>query len=307
MKPKHIIIYILNGAAQLYFVVCILSLVLHLLFIFSNKSGYFIEKSGSSTGFINMYLDGYPIPAMLTLKMPADTIVSFKKGKNITEDQMQLIKNDRLRYSAADSILKDSSIKKEFYFSKWLVRGGSTELNGGIDRFSASNKFDYFDSAVKNRSKDMTAAIESIYASYESIKLKSKNPYKNFALALHSLVKVMSSLIISYHIMIILNCIRKRISFLKLLYSKTLLVGIILVVVEILKFGLGLLYAKWYGIVYLQKVSAIDGIGGQEFGVQFNPTYDTSLGVILFGLVLIILSYLFKYGNALEKENALTI
>ena len=91
------------------------------------------------------------------------------------------------------------------------------------------------------------------------------------------------------------------------LYKKIFNIGIILITAELIKFLLSLLYARWYGAVWQEKVSSIPNLGGYDFNVQFNPTIDFSLNLFLFGLSLIVLASLFKYGNQLEKENALTI
>ncbi len=307
MKIKYIIIYVLNGAAQLWVLGCILSFVLQIWFVFSTREGYsFSRPDGSIFSIGNMYYGGYPVPAQISVGMPPDTIVSYKNG--LATGEMRLSNSTRFRYEKADSILNNTSIKKQFYFSTWLTEPALHEWKDNNGDYWAANEFALFDSTrVYYSKKNIAATIEDSYSFTTSIKLKSKLGYKNFAFALYSLINVFAMLIISFNTAILLNSIRKRENFLAPMYKKIFLIGLILVLLELIKLCLCILFSKWYGLVRLEKVSSITGLGGQEFNIQFNPTLDSSLFTILFGLTLIVIASLFKYGNKLEKENALTI
>jgi vacuolar-type H+-ATPase subunit I/STV1 len=71
------------------------------------------------------------------------------------------------------------------------------------------------------------------------------------------------------------------------------------------KFLLGLTYSKWFGSIAIDH--SISTSINRYFNIYMNSSIDSSLTLILFGVVLIALSYLFKYGNKLEQEQALTI
>lgn len=305
MKKHFLIIYILNGVSQLWLLSSIIHIILLSFFLITGKDGYFSQTKTSVWGTPNIYKDGYPIPAKLTIQMPADTIVRWKHGN--TNGEIHMNKNMLFRYNKADSILSDTSVKKKYYFSKWTILPAYDENNNFTDSYGAADEFALFDTIVKRKTQDIIPIVEQSYFADVQIKLKTKSTAKNFALALYSLLSAIVMLLISFNVVKLFNYIRREGTFLSPLYRVVFNIGLILSIGQIVNLILGFLYARWYGAVTLEKVSSIDKLGGTEFNVQFNPTIDFNFAAFLFGLSLIVIASLFKYGNKLEKENALTI
>ena len=294
MKKHFLIKYILTGFSQLWLLISILYCIQLGYFLISGKDGYFLKTKTSAWGSPNIYRDGYPIPVKLSIKMPPDTIVKWKHEN--TGGDMHLSKNQLFRYDKADSILNDPSIAKEFYFSKWILETGS-----------AKDEITAVDNIVNPNKRDLVATVESNYFYDTNIKLKSNSKFRNIAFAFYSLISALAMLLIAFNVFRLFHYVRNGNNFLGPLYKKIFNIGIILISTGLIKFLLSLLYARWYGAVIQEKISSIPNLGGYDFNVQFNPAIDFSLTQFLFGLSLIVLASLFKYGNQLEKENALTI
>jgi hypothetical protein len=212
------------------------------------------------------------------------------------------------RYDKVDSILQDTAIKKQFYFSKWVVEPGMNNMQSVVTYSTdAPDEFALFDSITNPAKRNISATIQKNYSTDTTVTLKSKSAFQNIFFALHSILSALVSLLISFNIVKLLQYINSGNNFLSPLYKKILNIGIILIIAEIIKLCLGFLILRWFGAIRLEKVSSISNIGGNEFSVQFNPTFDFNVSIFLFGLSLIILASLFKYGNQLEKEQALTI
>jgi Protein of unknown function (DUF2975) len=305
MKKHFLIIYILNGVSQLWLLSSILYCILLAFFLITGKDVSFSKAKTSGWRVSNIYKDGYPIPAKLTVQMPPDTMVQWEHGD--TNGEMDLSKNRSFRFDKADSILSDTAIKKKYYFSKWTIVPGYDDNYQFKNSYWAADEFALFDSAVKYKTQSIIPAVEERYFADVQIKLKTKSTAKNFALALYSLFSAIVMLLISFNVVKLFNYIRREGSFLSPLYRVVFNIGLILSIGQIVNLILGFLYARWYGAVTLEKVSSIDKLGGTEFNVQFNPTIDFNFAAFLFGLSLIVIASLFKYGNKLEKENALTI
>jgi hypothetical protein len=301
MKQHFLIKYLLTGIAQLWLMLSFLNCLLLAFFLITGKDGYLIKNKNLSLGNPNIYKNGYPVPAKLSIAMPADTIVSWKHDIT-SSSELTLSKDNRYRNEMADSILNDTTIKKQFCFYNWVVGGENT---GRLRTEGSGKVFNLPDPSIHTR--DLTATVENHYFSDVTILLKSKSTFRNFMFSLYSLVSAIVMLLISFNIVRLLIYLRRGDNFLSPLYKRIFNIGIILIIWEIVNFLLGILYSKWYGIVRLEKVSSMPNPGGNEFNVQFNPSADFSGTLFLFGLSLIVLASLFKYGNQLEKENALTI
>ena len=195
-------------------------------------------------------------------------------------------KNEYFRYNKADSILTDPSIKKEFYFFSWVIENIS------------NNKL------IK---QDLKVSVAKSFSFDTTVNLKSNSIVKNIAFSLNSIIGSLIMLFISYNIFRLVTYLQRKYSFLSPLYKRTLYIGIILISGELIKFILGMAYSKWFVVIRVADEYTISNLNNNSFHLQFNPTTGANFGTFLFGLSLIILSSLFKYGNNLEKENALTV
>lgn len=294
MKKHFLIKYILTGFSQLWLLITVLYCIQLGYFLITGKDGYFLKTNTSAWGSPNLYRDGYPIPAKLSIQMPPDTIVKWKHEN--TGGNINLYKNELFRYDKVDSILNNTTINKEFYFSKWIVE----------PRY-AENKFTWTDTIENLQKRDLVATVERNYFYDTTVKLKSSSNFRNIAFASYSLISALAMLLIAFNVFRLFHYVRRGNNFLSPLYKKIFNIGIILISTELIKFILSLLYARWYGYVRQEKISSIANLEGYDVNVQFNPTIDFSLNQFLLGLGLIVLASLFKYGNQIEKENALTI
>ena len=285
MKQHKFIKRFLLGLSGLWLLGSILSFLYVAYFLLTSNDGYFLKLKNSTWGSKNIYTNGFPIAVNATVQIPADTLVKWKNN-NGGSGEMNLNKNEYFRYDKADSILADSSIKKEFYFFSWVTENMS------------NNEF---------LKQDLKVSVEKSLSFNTTVNLKSKSLLKNIAFSLSSIIGSLIMLLISFNIFKLITYLQRNNSFLIPLYKRTAYVGIILITGESIKFILGILYSKWFGIIRVADEYYISNVNNNSFHLQFNPTTGANFGTFLFGLSLIILSSLFKYGNNLEKENALII
>lgn len=271
--------------------------------IFPNKD-FMIKKDNYAIGNRNIFKNGYSIPATISIHMPPDTLIKFSKGPS--SGGLNLSNGDIFRSASADSILNDESINKEFYFYRWILQPAEFESINS-NNFQASNELELFNNQVKQYSKNLNVSIEKSYSFETTIKIKAKSFYKNLILSFYSLIYLIFSLVISFQFMKIVQELYKKISFEKSIYRRLNIIGLTIIVVQFLKLALSIIFSRWYGSVTLLNSSVLSSGNNNVFQVQFNPTLDLSFSAILLGLSIIVLSYIFKYGNKIEQENALTV
>ena len=285
MKQHKFIKRFLLGVSGLWLLGSTLSFLYVAYFLLTSNDGYFLKLKNSTWGSKNIYTNGFPITVNATVQIPADTLVKWKNN-NGGSGEMNLNKNEYFRYDKADSILADSSIKKEFYFFSWVTENIS------------NNEF---------LKQDLKVSVEKSLSFNTTVNLKSKSLLKNIAFSLSSIIGSLIMLLISFNIFKLITYLQRNNSFLIPLYKRTAYVGIILIAGESVKFILGILYSRWFGIIRVANEYYTSNVNNNSFHLQFNPTAGANFGTFLFGFSIIILSSLFKYGNNLEKENALTI
>jgi hypothetical protein len=304
MKSNYIIKYVLSGVAHLWLLNNAAVIVLMIVFWITDWDGYLSKSSERSMRITNTFENGYPVPVVLTVAMPPDTIVKYSKENS--NGELRLTKKSNYRYEKADSILKDTANKKRFFFSAWVVEP-QHGYDPDLQTKGAPDKFTLFDSTVNILKRKISASVESSYFLETSIKLKSKRPFQNFMFALNTIIAAISSLLISFNIARLAHYILKYDTFLSVLHKKVKIIGLIIIISQIASLLLGFLYSRWFGLVRLEKVSNIENIGGYDMSVQFIPSTYFNFSTFLFGLSFIILSSLFKQGYKLQQENALTI
>jgi hypothetical protein len=305
MKYSFSIISKLYSLSILWFIISCFVLVYNLVCIFFPSKDFIIRNGNSSVwGGSNVYREGYPIPVQLNIQMPADTLVNYKKGS--MNGSINLNKNDFFRYYKTDSILNDTSIKKTLYFSHWIAVPPFNEMSDS-DGTMGKDEFDIFQKEIQNSYKYLSISANRSYSTTTTINVRSKSKLKNFFLSLNVLLGILISIVLSYYFMRILKDFYKKISFTKVNYKRFYLIGFIIILGQIGKLILSFIYSKWYGGARLIKATDIEYLKGTEFNVSINPTFDFEINTILFGLAIIVLSYIFKYGNKLEEENALTV
>ncbi len=285
MKQNYFIKRFLLCVSGLWLLGSILSFLYITYFLFTGNDGYFAKSKNSIWGSKNIYANGFPITVNATLQIPHDTLVKWKNN-NGGSGEMYLNKNDYFRYEKTDSILADSSINKEFYFFSWVTENMSN------------------DELLK---QDLKVSVEKSISFDTIANLKSKSLLKNIAFSLSSILNAIAMLLISFNIYKLIAFLQRSNNFLSPLYRRTKYIGMILIAGELMKFTLGIIYSKWFGLIRVADIYQIANMNTNGFRLQFNPTTGASFGTFLFGLALIILSSLFKYGNKIENENALTV
>jgi uncharacterized membrane protein len=103
----------------------------------------------------------------------------------------------------------------------------------------------------------------------------------------------------------IIKQLKDGISFENKIYRRLNIMGISIILTQVLYLILGFIFQFWYGRVSLLESSS--EFVKDKFQIHFNPSTDMSFSMVLLGLTIIVLSYVFKYGKKLEEENALTV
>lgn len=285
MKQHNFIKQFLLGVSALWLLGSVLSFLYVAYFLISGNDGYFLKSKNGTWGSKNIYTNGFPITVNTTVRIPPDTVVKWKND-NGGSGEMYLNKNEYFRYDKADSILADSSIKKEFYFFSWITENMSNN---------------------ELLKQDLKVSVEKSLSFNATVNIKSSSILKNIAFSLDSIIGSIMMLLISYNIFKMITYLQRKNSFLNSLYKRTLYIGIILIAGESIKFSLGIIYSKWFGVIRVADEYYTSNVNNNSFHLQFNPTTSASFETFVFGLVLIVLSSLFKYGNKIENENALTV
>ncbi len=304
MKYSFSIIGKLRTICFIWFVLSIIWLIIVLSSICFPNTDFFIKNGNVRFGTKNSLKEGLEVPVKISVNMPADTIIKYANGN--TSGQINLNKRDEnIRSYLADSILNDIKIKKEFYFSKWVIM--QSFLNHENESVSGKNQFDVFNNEIAASTKVIDVYVEKNYFFDATIKMKTKGIFRNLLLSLNMFVSIVLSLIVSFQFMKIFDQLYKRISFLQNFYKRLFSIGLVIIISTLLKLLLSIIFSTWYGGVRLISATDNMSLSSGEFKVQFNPTLDFNFNYFLLGLCIIVLSYIFKYGNAIEQENALTV
>lgn len=285
MRQHYSIKRFLLGVSGLWLLGTILSFLYIVYFLVTGNDGYFLKSKNFTWGSKNIYTNGFPITVNGTVQIPPDTLVKWHNN-NGGNGEVALNKEQYFRYEKADSILADSSVKKEFYFFNWVTDNMSN------DEFLV---------------RDLKVSFEKSLSFDTTVNLKSKSLLKNIAFSLSSIIRSLIMLLISFNVFKLASYIQTNNGFLDPLYKRTRYIGIILIAGNLVQLILGILYSRWFGIIRVTDNYLLSNVNLNTFRLQFNPTTSASIGTFLFGLLLIILASLFKYGNKIEKENALTV
>lgn len=151
----------------------------------------------------------------------------------------------------------------------------------------------------------LKASIDRGYSLNSNLHFKSKKTIQNFAFALYPFLTVIFLLLISFNTYKFFKNITQGFKFTISLSKFIFNVGFTLVIWQVCKFLLSFTYSKWYGSVMV-KHNSIENFSNTT-NIYFSPLVDYNMNLIWLGLIFIALSYLFKYGSELEKDQALTI
>lgn len=295
MKTSKYIIGTLYNITCLWLGLSIIGLAFNIYFLFSKNHIYYSSNKNSSSYTSNPFKDGYPIPVKLTIQLPSDTAVKWKSKISNSSGSFGLNKNQGERYYLADSILNDTiNYSKEIIITKW----------GISPPFNSNFSSEILDSAYYLRT-GLEATISKSYQLDTTVNLKSKSNFKNFAFGLFYMLGSIFNLIIAFNMFKLFKKIVAGITFINPLNKFIFNIGFTLIIWQLCKFLLSLTYSKWVGLIGINDFMSTSI--NRDFNVYLNPSNDSSFTLILFGVSLIALSYLFKYGNKLEQEQALTI
>ncbi len=295
MKTSKYIIRTLYNISCLWFVISIIGFAFNIYFLFSKDHIYYNKSKNTSTYTVNPFKDGYPIPAKLSIKIPSDTAVKWKSKKSNSSGSFGLNKNQAERYELADSILNDTAqYSKEIIITKW----------GISPPFNSTVTSEILDSAYYQKT-GLEVTISKNYQLDTTLNLRSKSYIKNLAFALFYMLGSIFNLIIAFNTFKLFKKIVTDITFINPLNKFIFNIGFTLITWQMCKFLLNLTYSKWFGSIGINDL--ISTSINRDFIIYLNPSNDSSLTLILFGVTLIALSYLFKYGNKLEQDQALTI
>jgi Protein of unknown function (DUF2975) len=301
MRYNFSLIGKLHSIALIWFIGSVIGFIYMICNLLFPNTDFIYKKDNWSIGSRNMFKDGFSIPVKLSVQMPPDTIVNYQKGN--ASGTFYLRKNDMFRNEMTDSILKDDSLEKHFYYSKWIAEN----YKGGSNNISGKDEFELFQNQIKNSLKNGEVSVDNNFHFDTKVKMKTTSKYKNFILFLNEFISILVSLFVSFQFFKVIRQLYKEISFKEKIYKRLYFSGLVLIMSQVIKFALVFVYASWYGSIRLIHVSDNESLKLENFNVQFNPTSDSNLYVFLLGLCIIVVSYIFKHGNKIEQENSLTV
>jgi Protein of unknown function (DUF2975) len=257
---------------------------------------------------------GYTIPVKLSVQRVPDTTIYYSKkggGSHINIFSDEYFPPNAFADSIKKAILQDDSTKKEWVVSKWVATPGSGEpIPAGdhplIKVWSGKDEYEILEQQIAQA--PVTAHVPFINTTAE-VQVEGKTKWQNFMFSLYSFISFFVYLFVSFHIMKLLQSWRRQMNFLENMHKRVNLIGRVIIYSQVIYFMLGFVYAKYFGSIILHHATAIDAAdsGYDRVQVQFNPTSGGSFMIFSIGIGLIILSKLFKYGQNLEKEAALTV
>jgi hypothetical protein len=230
--------------------------------------------------------------------MPAETLLEFKgENRNGSFKLPQFPVED----SMLKAVLADTSLSKEYTYSKWVVQPSFHSEYDGV----ASYRSDIFDSVIVQPNVDIYASVNGNMQFDSEVYFRTYNTWKRFVFGVQYWGSALLILLIAYFTYKLIKQIIGHNEFLKQLYKNTFTIGILFMCKIVLNLLLSFIYTYWYGRIELRSVPSLDSNKG--FLVSINPTLDFDFTSFLFALVLIVLASLFKYGYELEQEKQMTI
>jgi hypothetical protein len=304
MRTKSLLVHFAYYFAGIAFWGGCFSLLCLLLFRFTS-----IDFHIGSFRVSSQYAKGYTIPVKLSVQQVPDTIIFYHKKSG--SGQINIYSDEKSRYlpSAFDSIKKavlaDDSAQKSLVVAKWVAL---PVYNDEVAVRSISGKDVYEILEKQVAQSPVTPHVPAISTTVE-VQVTGKTKWQNFMLSIHGYLGFFVYLFICFHIMKLLQSWRWQMSFLDNLHKRVKLVGKVLIYSQVIYFLFVFVYRKYFGAIILETAMpeqyASKGFGGIQ--VQFNPTSGASFTVFSIGIGLIILSMLFKHGQHIEKEAALTV
>jgi hypothetical protein len=309
MRTKSILVNITYVFAFLAFWGGCLSFILVLLAKFTSVNLQF-----GNFRFGPEPVKGYAIPVNMSVQRVPDTTIYYSKkggGSHINIFSDEYFPPNAFADSIKRAVLQDDSTQKEWVVSRWVAtpgRDGDTTASDHplIKVWSGKDEYDILEQMTAQAS--VTAHVPFINTTVE-VQVEGKTKWQNFMLSLYSFIGFFVYLFVSFHIMKLLQSWRRQMNFLENMHKRVNLIGRVIIYSQVIYFMLGFVYAKYFGAILLQQATSIDATG-LDYGqvqVQFNPTSGGSFMIFSIGVGLIILSKLFKYGQNLEKEAALTV
>jgi hypothetical protein len=282
MKYSFNIISKLYSFSLLWFYGTIIIIIYALLNLCFPSADFSITGKNYKIGSDNSFKKGFAIPATITIQMPADI------------------------GDINNQILRDSTIKKDSIIYKWIADESFNSNNDKSESFDAEdNEISIFNKRVKKHAEILDVNIASSYVFDTTIHVKPNTVFRKLVLIIGSLISMFLYLTISFQFMKIIKQLNNGISFENKIYRRLNIIGVSIILIQILYFLLGYIFQFWYSRVSL--LESTTKCLKDKFQIQFNPSLDLSFSMILIGLTIIVLSYIFKYGNTLEEENALTV
>lgn len=315
MKYSFSLISKLYSLSIIWLVLCIIFILMSIVGILNPNNEYIFKCSKSSWGINNNFYGGYSLPVRMSIQLPQDTIVQYKIGTQMNELWISNYNKEFRDQKKIDFVLKTDSISKKFYFSKWRVLPNFNDINtnnsnDGLVSYSDIDSFpdkQIFDQELAMQSKEIVVSVKPTYSLETTLNFKVKGWYKNIVLSFSLLLLFFVTLFVSYQFYVVIKNLYNKISFMNTLYKRLYKVGLVLVLMEIYNFFIAFFYSNWYGNVSLIQASNIEEYKKQIVTINFNPTSNADFSTFLLGLCIIVLSYIFEYGNRIEHENALTV
>ncbi|WP_321307903.1 DUF2975 domain-containing protein [Marinifilum fragile] len=267
---RNFLIRSLFGLTRLLFVLSVLMLLISIYYEIFSKNGAI-----GSTEMNNHHTRGYNVPARYSITVP-DSIVSYKTKSGFASANFYKNSNDN-----------DVSFLKKF------------QNNPNARKSKVIN-------TIKCHSKPELDFTINYQTTNGYISIKSPNKWFTILQVSNTYFGMLSWIIIFFLLMKIFSPLRNEISFSISMARKVRLLGLFLIIYNIIQLTSSFALSRFWGYAHID--SSKDGSRlAEAIQIQINPTLKFDFTFFIVGLGLLVIYYLLKTANSIEREHNLTV
>lgn len=270
---RNFLIRSLFGLTRLLFVLSVLMLLISIYYEIFSKNGVI-----GSTEMNNHHTRGYNVPAKYSITVP-DSIVDFKSKTHGRARSIYYKHDDPNLYPDEDfDKVKSSPDALKSKINNEIVSYNNLDLD-----FTINHQFLYGYITIKSTSKWFTI-------------LQASNTYFG----------MLSWAIIFFLLMRIFSPLRNEISFSLGMAKNVRLLGLFLIFYDIIQLISSYTQGQHWGHAIIHSYKNDLPIE-EAFNLQINPTLKFDFTFFIVGLGLLVIYYLLKTANSIEREHNLTV
>ncbi len=304
MKSGFNLSTILCTISRFWAVGCCISIIYFFMNLVFSNTNFKIEKPNEIWGSTNMFTNGYAIKVNMEVQLPADTIIKYTKNKET--GSVNLNKNAFFRYNKIDTILKDTTYKKQYHLNTWITEDYNVTNITQI-YYESQNEFERYAEEIKKLKENINITPSLNYNVDVEVQMKTNNIFKNGLLVFYNLMPLLTSLLMAIICMKIFKSLYEKINFKKIIGHGFFNIGLVLILQQIFNLILSFIISRWFSLIHLKELTVGFVQYNYNNAVVFTPTINFSFSMVFLGMCIMLVSYVFKYGNKIEQENALTV